>query len=208
MNIQRYRFTYIFSGALTSLLLMQVPIDAQVPSQPSQFEQLPILVEPSSQALLTSARQSYAISIQMPVDAGAALASVQIQQPDSAARLNFDLSQTKAFQGTANRNSPIPIQSVEQVKPDQIQINFAQPIQPGTAVTLLLKPQHLPTGRNQYPVVVSALPVGAAASSLELGQRQIETCRSRYDGASDGRVLFWDLPPEFNPYLRDRPCQR
>jgi Protein of unknown function (DUF2808) len=208
-----WRRQIIVAAALISLPLTQLvqqPAGAQ--SEPSaQFNRLPLLVE-SSPRLLTNARQTYAVRIQLPADAGAALEAVQIRQPEPEQALDFALSQTTAFQNTAFQDTArsdrsIPIQSVEQIDPGQIQITFVQPIQPGTSLTILLKPRHLPTGSNQYPLIVSALPVGADLGS-ELGQQQIETCRSRYDGESDGRVLFWDLPPEFNPYIRNHPCQR
>ncbi|MBW4465257.1 MAG: DUF2808 domain-containing protein [Pegethrix bostrychoides GSE-TBD4-15B] len=209
-------------GAALLISAQTPPLNAQLNAQSNEsphssapFNHLPILVEPATARQLTSARQTYAIRIKLPADAGAALAAVQIRQPNPEQALSFDLSQTAAFQttfqaafqGTTKLGDAVTIQAAEQLEPSQIQISFAQPLQPGTTLTLLLKPRHLPTGRNQYPLIISAVPVGAELGS-ELGQQQIETCRSRYDPASDGRVLFWDLPPEFNPYIRNRPCQR
>lgn len=205
-------------GAALLILVQPLPLNAQLnpqlneyPQASAQFDHPPILVEPATARQLTSARQTYAIRIKLPANAEAALASVQIRQPNPEQALSFDLSQTAAFQtalqGETKLGDAVTIQAAEQLEPSQIQISFAQPLQPGTTLTLLLLPRHLPTGRNQYPLIISAVPAGAELGS-ELGQQQIETCRSRYDNAGDGRVLFWDLPPEFNPYIRNRPCQR
>ncbi len=187
---------------------VQLPVSAQqinnLQAPLAPFQRLPQL-EPTPSSLLTNARQTYPIRLTLPADAGTSLTSVQIRQPNPEQALDFDLNQTAAFQGTTRLGESIPIQSVVSIEPNQIQINFAQPVEPGASVTILLKPRHIPTGSNRYPLIVS-VPTGANSSS-DLGQQQIETCRSRYDGQGDQRVLFWDLPPEFNPRLQNRPCQ-
>jgi len=203
----KHGLNLILGVALISPTLAHLAASAE---QIPQFNQPPLLVEPASPSLLTNARQTYPITINLPTDAGAAIASVQIWQPDPKQALDFDLSQTTAVQTAVQArqlSSLIPIQTVEQIDPKLIQINFVQPVQPGTTISILLKPQHVPTGNNHYPLMVSVLPVGSDTST-ELGQQQLETCRSRYDGQGDRRRLFWDLPPEFDPRLRDHPCQR
>ena len=204
----KHGLNLILGVALISPTLAHLAASAE---QIPQFNQPPLLVEPTSPSLLTSARQTYPITINLPADAGTAIASIQIRQSDPKQALGFDLSQTTAAQTAVSSRSrlstSLPIQSMEQVESNQIQINFAQHEQPGNTITILLKPQHLPTGHNHYPLTVSALPVGAETST-ELGQQQLETCRSRYDGQGDRRTLFWDLSPEFDPRLRDHPCQR
>lgn len=185
-----------------------------LPSQASQrldgrvqFNQPPVLVEQPTLEL-NSNRRAYTFSIQVPNNAGAAMIGILLEQSDDES-LDFDLSQTEAFLlgPSANRAAELDLQSVEQIAPDQIQIRFAEPVNPGTTVTIALEPRHIPRGSNSYQIGVSALPVATNAAEF-LGYQQINTCRSRYDEEIDRRVLFWDLPPEFDPRVRNNPCRR
>lgn len=172
-----------------------------------QFAQPPVLVEQPTLEL-NSNRRAYTFSIRVPNNAGAAMAGVLLEQADDES-LDFDLGQTEAFLlgPSKNREAKLDLQSVEQIVPEQIQIRFAEPVTPGTTITIALEPRHIPKGSNSYQIEVSAFPVATHAAAF-LGYQQVNTCRSRYDDEGDRRVLFWDLPPEFDPRVRNNPCRR
>lgn len=200
-----------FTAAL-SLSLMQSVLVAQMAqarqrlNEPMQFDQPPVLVEQPTLEL-NSHRRDYTFSIQVPNNAGAAMAGVLVEQFADES-LDFDLSQTEAFlDSTKNRTAELDLQSVEQIAPNQIQIRFAEPVAPGTTITIALEPRHIPRGSNSYQIGVSAFSVATNAAAF-LGYQQVNTCRSRYDEDGDRRVLFWDLPPEFDPRVRNNPCRR
>lgn len=116
---------------------------------------------------------------------------------------------------------------------DAIQITFAQPIPPGTTFTIGLKPSQTPE-RRRYEFGVTAIPLAepdpapsptgepaqiALGQPEFLGTGEVSFRGQRYrdypfwwrtDGLlstwseGDRRVLFWDLPPEFDPRLRRR----
>lgn len=189
-------------AAQSMLLSVQASQDGNGQNQVDR----PLLVEQPTQEL-NNRRETYTFSIRLPDNAGDLMAGVLIEQPDRDQLLDFDLDKTEAFRGTPEQREAIDLQSVEQIQPSQIQIRFAEPVNPGTAITIALKPQHVPTGSNTYQIRVSALPVATNTAEF-LGYQQVNTCRSRYDNAGDRRVLFWDLPPEFDPRVRNHPCQR
>lgn len=205
--------TAAVSVCLTQAVLVTQIVQArQSLNEQMQFEQPPVLVEQPTLELNNNHR-SYRFSIQVPNNAGAVMAGVLLEQANGES-LDFDLDQTEAFLSnlSANRTAELDLrqldlQSVEQIAPDQIQIRFAEPVDPGTTVTIALEPQHIPRGSNSYQIGVSAFSVATNAAEF-LGYQQIKTCRSRYDEDGDRRVLFWDLPPEFDLRVRNNPCRR
>jgi hypothetical protein len=206
----------IAAGMIPILTVQGMSLSASAVQQSDglvQFDHLPSLVTQASEAKLTSQNDSYRITITLPADAGESLAAVAIeQQADSA--LTFDLNKTKAFFGTPDRQgAKLDLASVDQVEPHRIQINFAQPINPGSTITLALEPERIPRGSQTYQIGISALPSAANSQAEFLGYQQLITERSRdheypytwsrdnifpFYNETDHRVLFWDLPPEFD----------
>ncbi len=222
------------AAALANPSASAQPLLAQVQSvdQPSsQFTNPPVLLSTSASASQRSQDGFYYFSIRLPETAGQSLAAVTIDpQTSRRSDITFDLDQTEAFVGTPDGNQAIlTLRSVSRVEgSDAVQISFAQPIQPGTTVTVGLKPSQTPE-RRRYEFGVTAIPTASpsnsdpAASALGqpefLGNGEVSFRGQRYrdypfwwrnDGLlstwseGDHRVLFWDLPPEFDPRLRSR----
>lgn len=197
-----------------------------------QFAHPPVLLSTRASASPRSQDEGfYYFSIRLPVEAGRPLAAVTID-PLSRRSIAFDLSQTEAFVGEPTAQESLPLASVRLVENgDAVQITFARPIPPGTTLTVGLKPSQTPE-RRRYEFGVTAMPLAdsadlTAADSTPaalgqpefLGNGEISFRGERYrdypfwwrnDGllsswsGGDRRVLFWDLPPEFDPRLRRR----
>jgi hypothetical protein len=218
-------------------VLADPPPSSQLDQSASQFVQPPQLLSTSASASQRNQDGFYYFSIQVPEAAGRPLAAVTIDpQSRRAGSITFDLEQTEAFVGTpAAQQDALALRSVGRVEDsrvgdsrvedsDAVQIVFAQPVQPGTTITVGLKPSQTPE-RRRYEFGVTAIPAASSADVAALGQPaflgngEVSFRGQRYrdypfwwrnDGLlstgseGDHRVLFWDLPPEFDPRLRRR----
>lgn len=172
----------------------------------------------SPEALLNAAEQSlnsrqdiYQFTISVLAEAGAAVAAVIVEQVDPNRLLEFDLSEAAAFQGNSDTGAPLTIETDDQSAPDRIQIDFVTPVAPGASVTVRLPLQRLPQRHQSYEIGISVLPAVPNAAPTLVGYQRLNVERDcpreapfSFHSQSDHRVLFWELPPEFDPRTRCR----
>jgi hypothetical protein len=116
-------------------------------------------------------RAEYFISVELPVDAGAALGELQIRQTRGVDR-NFPFSPelTQAFLGRPRRRGPsLPVEASFSQEERLITVRFPQPVAPGSTVTVRLKPWSNPMMADTYMFQVTALPAGANPTPAVVG---------------------------------------
>lgn len=113
----------------------------------------------------------YHFTISLPENSVESLGKVTIEQETSPETINFDLSQTQAFQGTPNnRGQTLTLKNVTQDPETQtISVNFEPPISPGTTFTISLIAEQNPSVGFTYLFRVNAFPAGNNPIGMDLG---------------------------------------
>ena len=113
----------------------------------------------------------YYFNLEIPDDAGASLQQVSFAQREGTEQIKFHLDKTRAFQGNHRRKQePITLADVTQDdSTNMINVTFATPIQPGSKITIGLKPRRNPDFSGFYLFGVTAFPTGEDATGLYLG---------------------------------------
>lgn len=113
----------------------------------------------------------YYFTVEMPVDAGASLGGLTIQQTRGVdTNFNFSVDRTRAFLGRPRREGPaVPVQASFDQAARQFTIRFPEPIPPGGTVTVVLKPWNNPAYSDTYMFQVTAYPAGENPSPAPLG---------------------------------------
>ena len=113
----------------------------------------------------------YYFTISLPEKSIESLGKVTVEQETSPETIKFDLSETKAFQGTPNnRGQSLVLNSVTQDPETQaISVNFEPPIPPGTTFTIRLIAQQNPSLGYTYLFRVNAFPAGSNPIGMDLG---------------------------------------
>lgn len=126
----------------------------------------------------------YYFTLSLPENAGEALGRVTINQRQGFEAIDFKLNNTQAFVGTPrNRGERLTLKAVTQdSKSPTILVTFDPPIQPGTTVTIELRPVRNPSFSGVYLFGVTAFPAVENPYGLYLGV---------------GRLQFYDSRPDF-----------
>jgi hypothetical protein len=113
----------------------------------------------------------YYFTISLPEKSVESLGKVTIEQEVSPVVIQFQLSQTQAFQGTPNsRGKALSLKSVTQdSKTQAISVNFEPPVPPGTTFTISLMAQQNPSVGDTYLFRVKAFPAGDNPIGIDLG---------------------------------------
>ncbi len=113
----------------------------------------------------------YYFDLEIPDDAVGSLQQVAIAQRQGSEEIEFRLDQTRAFQGHHRRKQePITLANVTQDdSTNTINVSFATPIQPGSKITIGLKPKRNPDFEGFYLFGVTAFPAGEKPTGLYLG---------------------------------------
>ncbi|MBE9177528.1 DUF2808 domain-containing protein [Oculatella sp. LEGE 06141] len=139
------------------------------------FEQPPSLVEATSTRNVVAASGGmYYFTINVPENSGEPLQRVAFAQRDgdsATRRVRFDLEDSRAFVGTrGSRGEAIAISNVTfDDETRTVSVNFAQPVAPGTTVTVGLEPVRNPRLGGVYLFGVTAYPRGDSAYGQFLG---------------------------------------
>lgn len=228
MNSNSSLITGLVIGLSLPILVQTVAIPTKAAQQRDgfgHFDQPPSLLDTGAMRNRNNEGMYY-LTLDLPSDAGESLAGVTVDpqnQSDPDRQLRFDLDETEAFLGTArDPGTSVELQTVEQIETSgSVQIVFAQPINPGTTVTIGLTPGRRPNYRHTYQFGVTAIPAAEQPSPAFLGYGQISFGDNRYReypfwwsrddvfpfyNETDRRVLFWDLPPQFD--IRTRRYRR
>jgi hypothetical protein len=118
------------------------------------------------------APSTYEFTVMVPANAGQPLRAVKIVQETNLETVAFDLNRSKAFVGSHYAAGPeIPLASVGggNANRGEATIVFAEPVQPGSTVTIALAAQANPGLGGVYQFGVTAYPVGDQAVGQFLG---------------------------------------
>jgi hypothetical protein len=126
----------------------------------------------------------YYFTLSIPENAGEALGRVTINQRQGFEAIDFKLKNTQAFIGTPrNQGERLTLKAVTQdPQSPTISVTFAPPVQPGTTVTIELRPVRNPSLSGVYIFGVTAFPAVENPYGLYLGV---------------GRLQFYDSRPDF-----------
>jgi hypothetical protein len=119
---------------------------------------------------------TYYFTVELPANAGEPLQRVTIKQRQGFDDIDFDLEQTRAFEGTSRRKGE-KLTLKEVIKDDQtktISVTFDQPVMPGKTFTIGLRPVRNPWSSGAYIFGVTAFPAGEKSYGLYLGVGRLQ----------------------------------
>lgn len=159
----------------------------------THFERPPSLVDSATtQNTILANSVTYYFTLEVPETAGEPLKTIRITQEDATTairRVSFETDETTAFLGTrGDRGDAVSIQQT-QYDPDTqtVTVTFAEPVAPGSLVTLALEPERNPRMSGTYLFGVTAYPDGDPSQGQFLGY---------------GRFQFYDRG-DFSPFFND-----
>lgn len=119
---------------------------------------------------------TYYFTLTVPENAGESLQTVIITPEPAPDRVQFELKQTEAFEGTSDREgAKLPLQTVTQdPKTQAIAVTFNPAVAAGKTVTIGLYATRNPDTGGTYLYGVTAFPAGAQSSGQFLGYGRIQ----------------------------------
>lgn len=114
---------------------------------------------------------AYYFTVATPLDAGAPLQKLVLQQIKGVDKIQFDLNQTVAFIGkTISPESNLFISKVKKnLDNNKISIVFEPSIRPGQTFTIIMKPTNNPTVGGNYQFGITVYPEGKHSQGLYIG---------------------------------------
>lgn len=116
-------------------------------------------------------RAAYFITVELAADAGADLGELQIRQTRGVDR-NFQFSpeRTTAFLGRPRQQgASLPVEASFSQEERLITVRFAQPVPPGSTLTVRLQPWANPVTADTYMFQITAFPAGPNPTPAPLG---------------------------------------
>ncbi len=144
------------------------------------FEQPPRLVELVSNRLTAfSSGATYYVTVELPAGAGEPLQRLSLVRPNrprGPQQIIFRTDDTVAFEGTrGDRGDELTVAETLTDSDNQtIDVVFDSPIEPGTTVTVGLRPRRNPRAGGIYQFRVFAFPQGDQAHGQPLGTGRID----------------------------------
>jgi len=116
-------------------------------------------------------RAEYYFTITLDPEAGAALGGLTIQQTRGVdTSFPFFVDRTSAFLGRPRQQGPrVPVQAQFDSVARRFTLSFPEPIQPGSTLTVVLKPWNNPAFSDTYMFQVTAYPAGPNPSPAPVG---------------------------------------
>lgn len=116
-------------------------------------------------------RADYFFTVELAPNAGAALAELLIRQTRGVDnQFQFNTEQTRAFLGRPRREGrAIPVEAQFDQRERLVRVRFAEPVEPGSTVTVRLRPWTNPQMADTYMFQVTALPAGPNPTPAPLG---------------------------------------
>lgn len=112
----------------------------------------------------------YYFTFNVPDSSPESLGKVTIKQHQNLETIEFNLSNTKAFQGTQdNQGEPLTFKIIQDASDQTLVITFDPPITPGKTFTIDLESVKNPSSGGVYLFNVTAFPVGDNSIGLDLG---------------------------------------
>lgn len=164
-------------GPLRSTLLLLV-LWAVTPLPALELRGRSVFVRPPSDVeLITDSSDvwspggEYSITIDIPAAAGAALARLTVQQISGVDwQFPFFVDQTRAFRGRPREaGESVPVQASFENSTRRFTLEFRKPVEPGTTLTVVLKPWHNPSQADIYQFEVVAYPDGENPQASPVG---------------------------------------
>ena len=176
----------IKTGAIAaSALMLGVLVQATPSSLPASavdlgggrtfFDQSPRLIRTAASRTSSHAPSTYQFTIEVPSDAGEPLKAVT--QKPNVERIEFDLSENRAFIGDSFAGGPqLSLANIGGIQPsdsNEVTVVFDQPVEPGNTVTVSLRAKKNPHNGGVYLFGVTAFPVGNNSPGLYLGPARL-----------------------------------
>ncbi|NJK46811.1 DUF2808 domain-containing protein [Candidatus Gracilibacteria bacterium] len=176
--------------SLASLLIISLPSAKAVELEGGRtaFEKSPRLL--NTVTTLNSIRSwgaKYYFTINLPENAGEAIAKVTIQQRRGSDEIDFYGDETFAFEGErSDKGEELSLGAANWDEENKtISLTFDPPISPGTTFTVGLKPKRNPDVGGIYLFGVTAFPRGKKPEGLYLGVGRL----SFFDGNTFNRFF-------------------
>lgn len=117
----------------------------------------------------------YQFTLNLPEDAGEPLKAVSISQRESTDSVEFQSSKSRAFLGDSFASGPeLTLSPVGgSTQSSEVTVVFDPPVQPGSTVTVAVKPKKNPFTAGIYLFGVTAFPEGEASRGQFLGYGRI-----------------------------------
>lgn len=114
---------------------------------------------------------TYYFTIVVPENAGEPLQRIAIAQTEGGDDIDFDLEDSRAFEGTRrHQGNAVALYAATPNKDKQkLEVSFNPPVSPGKTLTIALKPVRNPRYGGVYLFGVTAFPPGEKARSYFLG---------------------------------------
>lgn len=157
----------------------------QLPDGTVSFEKSPRLIDATTTYNQTDVwGATYYFTLELPADAGEPLQQVTINQRQGVDRIQFDLEDSLAFEGTRrHKGERLTLTEVtENAETGAISVMLDPPLAPGQTVTIGLRPVRNPWTGGVYLFGVTAFPAGEKPYGLYLGV---------------GRLHFYDNDTDF-----------
>lgn len=143
----------------------------------TSFVRAPRLIRTAASNSSANSPSNYHFTIEVPKDAGEALKAVTISPKENANKINFDVSQSKAFRGDSFAGgTDLSLTSIGGSNisgSNEVTFVFDEPVQPGSRVTVSLKTSRNPRGGGVYLFGVTAFPEGVNSPGLYLGSGRL-----------------------------------
>jgi Protein of unknown function (DUF2808) len=187
MSLQQHTLSRLSGLSLGVILIagMALPAGLQNPVAAAEMGQYsvmnveaPRLVKVSGIHLEPSGVGTFYFTIHVPTSYGKSLEAIRISQiPEGDRLIHFDANQSKVVTGQrVTRNSEvIPLSAIggpEDEKTGAVTLAFAQPVMPGTTITVAVEAVRNPIG-GIYQFGVTAYPVGDSTTGQYLGTGRV-----------------------------------
>ena len=172
-----FRERWAWPSALRSALLL-LAVCAATPLPALELRGRSVFVRPPSEAQMItfysniwSPAAEYFITIEIPAAAGAALARLTVQQISGVDwQFPFLVEQTRAFAGRPRQEGKsLPVSASFETSLRRFTLEFPQPVEPGTILTVVLKPWHNPSQADIYQFEVETYPAGVNPEASPVG---------------------------------------
>lgn len=130
---------------------------------------------------------TYYFTLNVPENSGEPLQQITIAQQPSPDRIRFDVKDTRAFEGTRRKRTPLTLSNVVEDRATQtVTLQFDPPVAPGKTITIALSPLSNPDVGGVYLFGVTAFPTGENPHGQFLGFGRLQF----YDSGTDSSFLF------------------
>ena len=171
---RRLRTSALILGLLLPSSLLALPAAAVQLRGQTFFDYSPRLLKATTSVMTTRTwGATYYFTLNVPQNAGEPLQAIKIVPRRNADTVEFQPSESLAFACTRYARGPaLSLASIGGFEPsdtEEMTVVFDPPVQPGSIVTVALKPRRNPDLGGVYLFGVTAFPLGESSSGQFLG---------------------------------------